>query len=37
MARRKSTPLRAALSRMFPAALLRRVASETGTVLLGDN
>jgi putative transposase len=32
MARRKSTPLRTALSRMFPAALLRRLARETGTV-----
>src|SRR5215470_5632119 len=32
MARRKSTPLRAALSRMFPAALLRRLARETETV-----
>ena len=32
MARRKSTPLRSALSRLFPAALLRRVARETGTV-----
>lgn len=32
MARRKSTPLRTALSRLFPAALLRRVAQETGTV-----
>lgn len=32
MARRQSTPLRAALSRMFPAALMRRVARETGTV-----
>lgn len=32
MARRQSTPLRAALSRMFPAALMRRLARETGTV-----
>ena len=32
MARQKSTPLRTALSRMFPAALLKRLASETGTV-----
>lgn len=32
MARRQSTPLRSALSRMFPAALLRRLARETGTV-----
>jgi putative transposase len=32
MAQRKSTPLRTALSRLFPAALLRRVAQETGTV-----
>jgi putative transposase len=32
MARRKSTPLRTALSRLFPAALLRREARETGTV-----
>lgn len=32
MARRKSTPLRTALSRLFPAALLRRFAQETGTV-----
>jgi putative transposase len=32
MARRKSTPLRTALSRLFPAALLRRLAQETGTV-----
>lgn len=32
MARRKSTPLRAALSRLFPAAMLRRLAQETGTV-----
>lgn len=32
MARRKSTPLRTALSRMFPAALLQRLARETGTV-----
>ena len=29
MARRKSTPLRTALSRMFPAAVLRRVAAAT--------
>lgn len=32
MARSKSTPLRTALSRLFPAALLRRKARETGTV-----
>jgi IS4 transposase len=32
MAQRKSTPLRSALSRLFPAALLRRLARETGTV-----
>ena len=32
MARSKSTPLRTALSRLFPAALLRRMARETGTV-----
>lgn len=32
MARRKSTPLRSALSRMFPASLLERLARETGTV-----
>jgi putative transposase len=32
MARQQSTPLRSALSRMFPAALLRRLARETGTV-----
>jgi putative transposase len=32
MARRKSMPLRTALSRMFPAALLRRLAQETGMV-----
>jgi putative transposase len=32
MARRKSTPLRTALSRMFPAALLRRLAVNTGAV-----
>jgi len=32
MAQRKSMPLRTALSRMFPAALLRRLARETGTV-----
>lgn len=32
MARPKSMPLRTALSRMFPAALLRRLARETGTV-----
>src|SRR5947209_20326169 len=32
MARRKSTPLRTALSSLFPAALLQRVARETGTV-----
>src|SRR5215210_2764052 len=32
MARRKSTPLRTALSSLFPAALLRRLAQETGTV-----
>ena len=32
MARGKSTPLRTALSRLFPAALLRRLARETGTV-----
>ena len=32
MARRKSTPLRTALSRLFPAARLRRLAQETGTV-----
>ncbi len=31
MARRKSTPLRTALSRLFPAALLQRVVRETGT------
>lgn len=31
MARRKSTPLRTALSRLFPTALLRRLAQETGT------
>jgi len=30
MAQRKSTPLRTALSRMFPAALLKRLAAETG-------
>lgn len=32
MARQKSTPLRTALSRMFPTALLKRLASETGMV-----
>lgn len=32
MAREKSIPLRTALSRMFPATVLRRLASETGTV-----
>jgi IS4 transposase len=32
MAQRKSTPLRTALSSLFPAALLRRLARETGTV-----
>jgi putative transposase len=32
MAHQKSMPLRTALSRMFPAALLRRLARETGTV-----
>jgi hypothetical protein len=32
MARRKSTPLRTALSRMFPTAVLRRVAVTTGFV-----
>lgn len=32
MARPKSTPLRTALSRMFPAALLRRLALQTGMV-----
>lgn len=32
MARGKSTPLRSALSRLFPTALLQRVARETGTV-----
>lgn len=32
MARRKSMPLRTALSRMFPAALLRRLARESGMV-----
>jgi putative transposase len=32
MARRKSTPLRTALSRMFPTALLERLARETGMV-----
>lgn len=32
MARRKSTPLRTALSRMFPAALLRRLAVDTGAM-----
>jgi putative transposase len=32
MARRKSTPLRTALSRVFPASLLRRLAQESGTV-----
>ena len=32
MARRKSTPLRTALSRLFPAALVRRLAHETGTL-----
>jgi putative transposase len=32
MARRKSTPLRTALSRMFPKALLQRLARETGAV-----
>ena len=32
MAQRKSMPLRTALSRMFPAALLRRLARETGMV-----
>ena len=33
MARQKSTPLRSALSRLFPAAMLRRLARETGMVL----
>ena len=33
MARQKSTPLRSALSRLFPAALLRRLARETGMVV----
>ena len=32
MARHKSTPLRTALSRMFPTALLERLALSTGTV-----
>jgi len=32
MAQEKSTPLRTALSRMFPAALLKRLARETGAV-----
>lgn len=32
MAQRKSTPLRTALSRMFPAALIHRVAVATGVV-----
>jgi putative transposase len=32
MARQQSTPLRSALSRMFPAAVLWRLARETGTV-----
>src|SRR5215207_7367525 len=32
MARRKSTPLRTALSSVFPASLLRRLAQESGTV-----
>lgn len=32
MARRKSTPLRTALSRMFPKASLQRLARETGAV-----
>lgn len=32
MVRRKSTPLRTALSRMFPATLLKRLARETGMV-----
>lgn len=32
MARRKSTPLRTALSRMFPKALLQRLARESGAV-----
>jgi len=32
MAQRKSTPLRTALSSLFPAALLRRLARQTGTV-----
>jgi IS4 transposase len=32
MARSKSTPLRTALSRVFPSALLRRLAKQTGTV-----
>ena len=32
MARQQSTPLRSALSRMFPAAVLRRLACETGAV-----
>lgn len=32
MAQRKSTPLRTALSSLFPKALLRRLARETGTV-----
>lgn len=32
MARQQSTPLRSALSRMFPAAVLRRLAREAGTV-----
>src|SRR5215207_2667745 len=33
MARQKSTPLRSALSRLFPAAMLRRLSRETGMVL----
>lgn len=33
MAQQKSTPLRTALSRLFPAALLRRLARETGAVV----
>ena len=32
MARQKSTPLRTALSRVFPSAFLRRLAQETGTI-----
>src|SRR5829696_8700413 len=32
MARQQSTPLRSALSRLFPAAVLRRLARDTGAV-----